>query len=190
MMPNEANFDSIESMDQESVNCLAQMAAQEKVFLNRIPDVKFVLVILSARGMAFDLEALRQKITLAYPEAAVFFQTTEGKSVGLETPSHVDLVVDFTGPGQRQSLCYAKKLRKMGKFVVGRNAGFFRKRIYDRIFDEKIEAAEVPREMLQRERFVQKKVMNLAGVAFVQTSETPPDRGKTIALELPGMLKL
>lgn len=181
---------SPEKMDPESEACLTQMVKQEGVLSNRIPGVKFVLVILSAKGMVYDLEALRQKIVLSYPDAAVFFQTTYGQPIGLETPPKVDLLIDFTGPGQRQKLFYAKKLRRMARYAVGRNAGFFRKSIYDRIFDEREKTAEIPTEMLQRERVVQKKVLNLAGVAFVQTGDTPPDRGKTIALELPGMLKL
>ena len=73
---------------------------------------------------------------------------------------------------------------------MGRNAGFFRKRIYNRIFDEVANQNQVPQEMLAKERFVQKKILALAGVGFVQAGETLPDRGKSIALELPGMQRL
>ncbi len=175
------------SMDQVSEQCLKQMVEQEKVLAKRLPEVKFILLVLSARGMVFDLEALRQKILLSYPDAAVFFQNTMGKPIGLEPPRKIDLLIDFTGPGQRQSWLHARKLRRMARVAVGRNAGLFRKRIYDRVFDEIFNHAEVPQEMLQRERFVQKKILNLAGIAVFQTGEIPPDRGKTIALELPGM---
>jgi hypothetical protein len=163
------------------------MVEQENILARRLADVKFILLVLSARGMVFDLEALRQKIRLSYPDAALFFQNTMGKAIGLEPPHKVDLLIDFTGPGQRQSWLYARKLRRRARVAVGRNAGLFRKRIYDRVFDEILNDAQVPQEMLQRERFVQKKVLNLAGIAIFQTGETPPDRGKTIALELPGM---
>jgi hypothetical protein len=112
-----------------------------------------------------------------------------GKPIGPTAPQQVDLLIDFTGPGQRQGWFYARKLRRMARVAVGRNAGLFRKKIYDRVFDENQDPS-VPQEMLKKERFVQKKVLNLAGVSFVQTSETPPDRGKSIALELPAMRRL
>lgn len=179
-----------ERLDPESQACLSLMAKQEEVLSNRISGVKFVLIVLSARGIVFDLEALRQKMMLSYPDAAVFFQTTYGRPVGLESPPSVDLLIDFTGPGQRQKFFYARRLRSLARFAVGRNAGMFRKKLYDRIFDERANASEIPGEMLERERYVQKKVLNLAGVAFIQSGDTPPDRGKTIALDLPGMQRL
>ena len=177
-------------IDRESESCLKQMVGPSEVLSNRIPSVKIVLVVLSARGIVFDRDALRQQILLAYPEAAVFFQATVGKAIGQAAPEQVDLTIDFTGPRQRQGLFYAKKLRRQARFIVGRNAGLFRKRIYDRLFDEKANAAEVPTEMLACERFVQKRVLELAGVAFLQAGEALPDRGKSIALELPGMQRL
>lgn len=189
-MENKISPSESREIDQESQACLIRMAEQEQILNHRIPGVKFVLVVLSSRGMAYDLEALRQKVVLSYPDAAVFFQTTVGKPIGPVPPSQVDLLIDFTGPGQRQSLFYAKKLRRMARVGVGRNAGWFRKRIYDRIFDESLNSSELPQEMLERERFVQKKVLNLAGVALVQSGEVPPDRGKSIALELPPMQRL
>ena len=176
--------------DLESQACLSQMTQQEELLKNRISSVKFVLVVLSARGIVYDMEALRQKIQVSYPDAAVFFQTTYGRPVGLKAPDQVDLLIDFTGPGQRQKFFYARTLKKKSRFAVGRNAGFFRKKIYDRVFDELDIGNSVPTELLARERFVQKRVLNLAGIAMVQSGETPPDRGKTIALELPGMKRL
>lgn len=177
-------------LDKESDACLAQMMTDEQVKLNRVPNVQFVLVVLSSAGLVFDKGALSQKIMASYPNGAVFFQNTDGNAIGPECPPHVDLLIDFTGPGQRQSLFFSKKLRKMARIAVGRNAGLFRKRIYDRIFDEKAQNSKVPKEILQRERFVQRKVLNLAGVAFLQAGETPIDQSKTIALELPPMHRL
>lgn len=176
-----------DQIDGESLQFLNIMGESEKVRGNRIPGVKVVLVVLSSRGMVFDVEALRQKVMLTYPEAAVFFHTTDGKSIGSPAPQQVDLLIDFTGPGQRQGLFQAKKLRRMARVAVGRNAGLFRKRIYDRVFDEKVHAPQMPAELLARERHVQKHVLSLAGVAFVQAGDTLPDRSKSIALELPLM---
>ncbi len=177
-------------MDQESEVCLSHMARQEEVLANRVEGVKFVLVVLSSQGMVFDLGALRQKILLSYPDSAIFFQTTVGKPIGPVAPQKIDLLIDFTGPRQRQSLFCARKLKRKTRFAVGRNSGLFRKRIYDRIYDEFSNDPHLPQELLQRERYVQKKVLGLAGVASTQAGETPPDRGKSIALELPGMQRL
>jgi hypothetical protein len=178
------------SIDQETFSRLAQIAAKEKVLTNRISGVKFVLVILSSAGMAFDRDSLRQKIVASYPDAAVFFRNTMGNAIGAVSPETVDLLIDFTSPNDRQGWFYSKKLRKMARFAVGRNSGFFRKKSYDRVFDEKAESASVPRDILSRERYVQKYVLELAGVAVVQSGEVPPDRGKSIALELPPMQRL
>ncbi|MBU6376550.1 MAG: hypothetical protein KGQ59_11180, partial [Bdellovibrionales bacterium] len=101
-----------------------------------------------------------------------------------------DLVVDFTGPGQRQGWFFARRLRRMARFAVGRNAGLFRKRIYDRIFDEKARENSRLRVMgtLQREREVQRMVLALAGVASMPHSESGADRSGHIALELPPLM--
>ncbi len=177
-------------LDPESEAFLTHLAEQERVRSSRVPNVGTVLVVLSAAGMVYDVESLQQKIHLFYPDAAVFFMTTLGKPIRSKIPARVDLVIDFTGPGQRQSFFFAKRLRRMGRVVVGRNAGLFRKRVYDRVFDEKALAVQVPSEKLARERRVQKEVLELAGIAFVQSGDTPPDRGKVIALELPPMQHL
>lgn len=177
-------------MDPDSQASLTGMGELERIRSARIPSVRTVLVVISAAGMVFDVESLRQKILLNYPEAAVFFLTTLGKSVGSPPPKKVDLLIDFTGPAQRQSLFYAKKLKAMARVSVGRNAGLFRKKIYDRIFDEKQNSASLSRDKMDRERQVQREVLRLVGIAFLKTGDTPPDRGKSIALELPPMLKL
>jgi hypothetical protein len=165
------------------------MLEQETILAKRLTGVRFILVVLSARGMVYDLTALRQKILQSYPEAALFFQNTLGKPIGLPAPEQVDLLIDFTGPGQRQGWFYARSLRKKARVAIGRNAGWFRKRSYDRVYDEVAHAEEVPSELLQRERFVQKKVLSLAGVSVLHAAETPADLGKSIALELPGLAK-
>jgi hypothetical protein len=172
-------------LDRESESFLALLADQERVRANRVAGVRTVLVILSAAGMVFDTEALRQKILLTYPDAAVFFRTTRGKPVGAAAPQQIDLLIDFTGPRSRQGLLFAKKLRRMARMAVGRNAGLFRSRIYDRVFDERAKAAELPSDLLERERVVQRQVLALAGVALAQQGDAQPDRGLTIALELP-----
>ena len=177
------------SQDPESKAFMQTMADQEKVRSNRVNNVRTVLVVLSTAGMVFDVEALRQKVLLTYPEAAVFFRTTQGKPVGSVTPDRVDLLIDFTGPRQRQGIFYARKLRRIARFAVGRNAGFFRKGIYDRVFDERAQASSLPSEKLARERIVQREVLGLVGVAFVQAGDSAPDRGKITPLELPPLAK-
>ncbi len=177
-------------IDRESEIRLTQMAEQDDIVANRLTGVKFVLLVLSSRGMVYDLESLRQKIILSYPDSAIFFRTTDGEPIGAESPKKVDLLIDFTGPGQRQGFLYAHRLRSKARFAVGRNAGWFRKRIYDRVYDETRDDSNIPDETLKKERFVQKKVLNLAGIAFVQAGDTPSDLGKTIALDLPGIQNL
>lgn len=176
--------------DQESNHFLARMGEQERCRGNRVPGVRTVQVVLSSAGMVFDVESLRQKILLSYSDAAVFFLTTRGKPIGASPPPHVDLLIDLTGPRQRQGFLYSKKLRRSARVAVGRNAGWFRKKIYDRVFDEKAQASGLPSEVLQRERHVQKAVLALAGIAFVQAGDTPLDRGKITPMELPPFLKL
>jgi hypothetical protein len=176
--------------DPESSQFLARMGEQEKTKSNRVPGVRTVLIVLSSAGMVFDVESLRQKVLLSYPDAAVFFLTTQGKSIGTPPPAHIDLLVDFTGPGQRQGLLMARKLRRMSRVAAGRNAGFFRKKIYDRVYDEKAKASELDSEVLVRERQVQKEVLAMAGIAFVPAGDTAPDRGKLTPMESPPYSKL
>lgn len=152
--------------------------------------MRTVLVVLSAAGMVYDVEALRQKVLLAYPEAAVFFITTVGKPIGPAAPQNVDLLIDFTGPRQRQGLFFPKRFRRCARVAVGRDVGVFRKRIYDRVYDEGRNASKLPADTLARERIVQREVLKLAGIALVQSGDTPPDRGKVIATELPPYSKL
>ncbi len=177
-------------LDDESDICLKQMIQPAPILSNRLEGVKFVLVVLSSKGMVFDLGALRQRIVQAYSDSMIFFQTSSGKALGPVAPHKVDLLIDFVGPGQRQGFFHANCLRRRARFAVGRHAGCFRKRIYDRIYDEFGNDSTCPSELLQRERYVQKQVLALAGVLFIPNAEPTSDRSKTIALELPNLQRL
>lgn len=185
-----ARLDTSQDLDHQSEGLLSLLAEQERVKANRVPGVRTALVVLSSKWMPFDTEALRQKIHLAYPESTVFFLTTLGKPVGAQAPKQVDLLIDFTGPGQRQGWFYARSLRRKARVAVGRNAGLFRSRIYDRVVDEKAKRAELPSDSYLREKQVQKLVLELSGVSTAPLGETPPDRSKSIALELPPLAKI
>lgn len=176
--------------DLESQDCLNQVLEKGDVLAYRVPQVKMVLVVLSSRGMTFDCSSLQNQILSAYPDALVFFQSTSGKAMGATPPSRVDLLIDFTGPRQRQGWFYARKLKRSCRVAVGRNAGLFRKGLYDRIFDEFDPKWKLPVDLLERERFAQKKVLELAGIGVIRPSETPKDRGKIVPLDLPGYKKL
>jgi hypothetical protein len=180
----------IQAMDMESRAFLKRIEEERQARANQFTGVKTVLLVLSSKGMVYDIESLRQKVLLAYPEAAVFFLTTLGKPIGASAPSRVDLLIDFTGPGQRQGWFYSRKLRRMARYAVGRNAGLFRKGSFDRVVDEKADPAKYPREMLARERVVQREVLHLAGVPLAPMGDTPPDRGKVTPLDLPPMRRL
>jgi hypothetical protein len=89
-------------MNQNSDFYLSLLAEQERLRVHRIAGARTILMVLSSHGMAYDLDGLRSRIHGAYPEAAVFFMTTKGKPMGTAVQGHVDLVIDFTGPGQKQ----------------------------------------------------------------------------------------
>ena len=110
-------------MKDESQFSLSLLAEQERLRSQRLAGVRTILVVLSSQGMAFDVDGLRGLIHGAYPDAAVFFVTTSGKNLGTRVKGHVDLVIDFTGPRQRQGWFFARRLRRMARFAVGRNAG-------------------------------------------------------------------
>lgn len=163
---------------------LEERRAVEK---NKFENIKNILVVLSAGGMVFDVNALRLHIKNTYPQAVVFFQTTAGTILSPKTPDHpkdnYDLLIDLTGPRQKQGIFYSKKLKKISRFQVGRNAGFFRKNIYTRIFDEKPIMSQLPKEIFERERIVQKEVLSLAGIALMPASTITADLAKTIAID-------
>ncbi len=148
-------------------------------------NIKSVLVVLSSRAMTIDQSGLRSLITHAYPGAAVFFISTSGDPVGVEGPTHVDLVIDFTEPGARQSLFFAYRMRSRGKHVVGRLTGwFFRKKKYDRILDE-FEDSRRPGDYMASERFAQRKLLEIAGIPVVRQGGVTADLSHEISSKLP-----
>jgi hypothetical protein len=157
--------DSSATLDRDTESVLARLSEQEMVRANRIPVVRTVLVSLSSEGMVYDVESLRHKILSTYAEAAVFFQTTKGRPLGAPAPQQIDLLIDFTGPGQRQCYLHAKRLRRRARVTVGRNAGLFRKRIYDRVSDEQVKEQTLMMDLLEYEREIQRKVLELAGIS-------------------------
>lgn len=173
------------SDDVESLQHLQTLGVEERIRKNRIENVKTVLVIFSSRSVAFDIDSLKQKIKMTYPEAKVYFESTQAYSIGEKAPEKLDLVIDFTGPLQRHKWFYSRQLRSRARVTVGRNAWFFREHIYDRIFDEKTH--DLPRDLLDREKFVQKEVLELAGVPISSQGTLGPDLSKKIALKLPAL---
>jgi hypothetical protein len=156
----------------------------------RFSDIRTVLIVLSSKAMEFDSEALRYQVRLAYPEAAVFFTTVSGVSLGVAAPSRVDLTIDFTPPGARQSLFFANHVRSRSRFCVGRNAGlFYRKWRYDRIFDES-SASDLSKEYHAHEREVQRRVLQLCGIFLEHQGSLGEDLGKTIARTLPPLARV
>lgn len=153
--------------------------------MNAFQNVNTVLVVLSSRGLCFDMPALRNLITHAYPGTAVFFISTSGDSVGGEAPRRVDLAIDMTEPGAHQSMFFAPKLRSRARSIVGRNTGwFYRRKKFDRVYDQS-QDREAPKDYLEQERWAQRKVLELAGVPVIRQGGVTQDRSKDIALELP-----
>jgi hypothetical protein len=146
--------------------------------------IKSVLVVLSSKAMTLDPSALRNLINHAYPGAAVFFVSVSGDPLGVAGPHRVDLVIDFTEPGARQSFWFPNRMRSRGRHVVGRKAGMLRSLRYDRVYDASIDAG-VPGDYLEAERWVQRKVLELAGVPMVRHGGVTRDLSKDIALTLP-----
>lgn len=150
-------------------------------------NIRSVLVVLSSKSMAYDMPGLRNLITHAYPNAAVFFISTSGDSMGATAPDKIDLVIDFTPPRARQSFFFARKMKSRSKYTVGRNSGWFvRKKTFSRVLDESTAEfrTHAPKDYLDSETYVQKKVLELAGVPSVKQGGAVQDRGKEIALEI------
>lgn len=147
------------------------------------PNVKSVLIVLSSKAMCFDMFSLKNFIAQSYPGAAVAFMSTSGDFVGAEAPLPVDLLIDLTPPSARQGFFFARKLKSISKYQVGRDSGwFFRKKFYTRIFDEKLEAMQglLPKDMIAQERYVQRKVMALAGLDMRVHGGVVPDLSRDI----------
>jgi hypothetical protein len=149
--------------------------------------VKTTLVVLSSKAQLFDMPGLQNLIQHAYPNSAVFFISTSGHAMGVEAPQHVDLLIDFTPPGARQSAFFAFRARGRATRAVGRNVGwFFRKSRYDQIYHDAADP-DRPRDFIESERWAQRKVLELAGVHVVRQGGVTADRSKEIALDLPPM---
>lgn len=183
-------FNSIQPNESSSEFYLQLLQEQEKIKKNRIPGVKSVLFVLSYKGMAYDRDALKQKTHLSYPESTVFFAATSGKAVGPGYPEVVDLVIDFTPGGSWRNIFAPRKFKQMAKSIVGRAGGPFRARIYDRVFDEEKNADVVRLDGLHREKEVQKRVLEMAGIAMIPVGETPRTIEKELPLKLPSMKNL
>ncbi len=177
---------SIETVrDGESTSTLQHLLEDEAIRANRIENVRTILVVLSGRSIVYDDASLRQKILLTYPSAEVYFMTTEAFSMGKVLPSgaKIDLLIDFTGPGMRHKWLWARALRSRSRVCVGRTAGFFREFIYDRVFKE-AGLKNLPRDVIDRERFVQREVLALAGVPLSPKGNMGADLQKKIAAQV------
>lgn len=172
--------------DSESSSSLRQLQAEEAIRKQRVDHVRNVLVILSGRSVIYDDASLRQKILLSYPGAKIYFMTSEAYSFGEKLPKSlkIDLLIDFTGPGDRRKWLWARRLRSRARVCVGRPAGFFREHIYDRLTTEG-KRKDLPRDVLERERICQREVLELAGIPVSTKGNTGPDQGRTIATRLP-----
>lgn len=165
------------TIDPESERSLRELQDKEKIRTNKIAGVKTILIVLSSRAMALDRASLTQKVMTVYPQAAVFFRTTQGKPIGVPSPSQVDLLINFAGPKERQGFFFSRKLKGMGVVTVGRKTG------YQRMFHEPENFQSL--DMLARERIAQREVLALAGVPLFPSGDVLPDRGKLAALDLP-----
>lgn len=171
-----------EPIDFESEQFLRELEEKQKVRANKIEGVRTVLVVLSSRMMAFDRAALTQKIQSTYPQAAIFFRSTCGDHIGVPSPDRVDLLLDLSGPKERQGFFFSRKLKRIARVSVGRKKG------YDRVFEET--EAFYEKDFLSREREAQQGVLALAGIPIFPTGDTHPDRGKLTPLELPPLRKV
>lgn len=174
---------SIETVrDLEETSALQHLLEDEVVRKNKIDNVRTILVVLSGRSIVYDDASLRQKIQLTYPDAEVYFMSTQAYPLGKKLPSgaKIDLLIDFTGPGHRRKWFWARTLRARTRVCVGRAAGFFREFIYDRVFKES-DRNDLPHDLIDRERFVQKEVLALAGVPLSPKGSLGADLQKKLA---------
>lgn len=129
-------------------------------------------IVLSGRGMVFDIEALRHSVRLCHPEAVVFFFSSLGKlQGGGRPPRKMDLLIDLTAPGQRERLGGALGWRFYAKRVVGRRHGWLRGLLYDEVHPEAASQKEFRGSFLPLEREMQEAVLRLAGIPPAQSGE-------------------
>lgn len=175
---------STHPIDPISEQLLQKINEEQRVRANRIPGVRTVLVVLSPTGMVYDTEALKHKLMESYPECAVFFEDSMGFSLGAAAPQQIDLLIDFTPPDYPGGILRTRRLRRIARVAIGRNAGLLRKRLFDRVLDEKAKNLGAPEDKMLRERFIQKRIMGMAGVVFSHSGETPIDHSKNLARTL------
>lgn len=173
--------------DEESKELLRRIEQTELARARRIAGVRSVLIVLPSFGLVFDADSIRRKILHSYPDATVFFLNTNGTALGAPPPENVDLLIDLTGPGHRQALGLARKLRRMSRVAVGRKTGLLKSRIYDSIYDESAEDPHLTPAM--KELCIQKKVFGLAGVVISLSGDPLPDKSAMIPRELPPLLR-
>jgi hypothetical protein len=178
------------AVDHETQSSLGAISESNQLKNARVPGVKSVLVVLSTRAMPFDVESLRHKIHIAYPDAVAYFMNTSGAPIGTILQTGADLIIDFTGPGTRGGWFLARRLRKIGRVISGRNAGPFRKRIYDRVFDETQSSEFLPSDLLERERMIQRQVLAMVGIPSLPLGDPGEDLSRSLATLLPPYKKL
>ncbi len=168
--------------DAESISSLHSLLAEEAIRKNQVENVRIVLVVLSGRSVVYDDASLRQKIQLTYPDAKIYFMTTDAYPLGEKLPksAKIDLLIDFTGPGHKHKWLWSRSLRSMARVCVGRPAGFFREFIYDRVYPES-KQTNLPRDVIERERIVQREVLAMAGVPLSHQGTVGSDLGRVIA---------
>lgn len=160
-------------MDSISERLAAHQAERAASLVNIKPQVKIVLVVLSSKRLVLDLDSLQHKIIRSYPQAAVFFMTPSGHSLGPAAPELVDLLIDLTGPNERSPWFQARKLRKMSRLAYGRRTGWFRTHRYDGTVEEtwnetKSFSCANPTGELTNEILTQKAVMSMAGISWIR----------------------
>ena|SRR6185503_3441957 len=134
--------------------------------MNPIFHVSLVRVVLPRRRVVYSLDILREKILSSYPDSVSFFQEATGRMIGDRGPRYVDLGIDLTGSDDPQSFLFLFRFRREARLIVGRNVGFWRKRFYDRVFDEN--QLHMPKDSPEWEVQAQMGVLRLAGIDEVQ----------------------
>lgn len=168
--------------DSNTQRALRALLKRRELEKERFTGVKSILVVLSGRSMAFDFDSMRLYISLAYPGSDISFASTSGKAMFGEKIGSVDLLLDLSGPGTMQSFLFPLGMKRKSKHQVGRAFGLLRARLYERLVSESDPA--IPKDLMEREFFQQKKVFELAGVSFLPKSASARDASHTIAQEL------
>ena len=115
------------------------------------------------------------------------FMTTPSPAL-VDDLAHIDGDILVLGVGGKMGPTLARMAKRAApaKRVIG-VARFSEQGLRERLEAWGIEC--IACDLLDRERVVQKHVLELAGIAFVQAGDTPPDRGKITPLELPPLAR-